>query len=476
MQNNLNELPDAYKMAIQQARSNLVDFSIATSPKYIPNWHHDLIAKELQHIEQHGARDYKILVVAVPPRHGKSQQISIDFPAWYLGKHPDEEIITSSYSAELVGDCGGKAGEKVNSQDYKVIFPDTILREDERARGRWRTLQGGSYTAVGVCGPITGRGAKVFVIDDPIKNREEAESLVQREKLYDWLTSVVMTRMEPNGVIVLVMTRWHMDDLVGRIEKHPELSKRSRVIRLPAMAENDEAKRKAGEALWQDRFSLKDLGDIKSAIGPYDWGALYQGVPILTENQEFKISYIKTIQEKDVQQKNCRRFLTIYTAMSKKKEADNTGFVDNRMDRDNFWYIRAWKKRIGPEELIESLFTLQGLYHYEKIGIEKTAYYEGLKPFLDGEQRKRHTFLPIVELEHRQVNKEIRIRGLIPRYASGSIFHIENECRDLEEEMLQFPLGRHDDVLDSLAYQLHLAENTGIILTEEQKGMLILKR
>lgn len=444
-------------MAVQRARKHLVDFEILTNPLYDPNWHHEIIGKELEHIEQFGDRDYKILIVTVPPRHGKSEQCSIDFPAWYLGRNPTKEIITASYSADLAQDFGGKARNKVGSEEYRTIFP-VRLSEDETAKAKWRTQEGGSYTAVGVGGPITGRGANVLLVDDPVKNREEAASEVYRNKTWDWFISTAFTRLEPNGVAILIMTRWHADDLAGRILAHPELAKRTKLIRFPALAEYDEPHRKKGTSLWRNRYPRKALLEIKSTIGPYEWSALYQGSPILTENQEFQPGWFRSITEEEVRMMNCRRFLTVDTAMSKKTSADYTGFVDNRVNKENFWHLRAWQVKIGPEELVDTLFTLHETNRYERIGIEKTTYTEGLKPYLDAEQRKRGRFLPIVELSHSQTAKEVRIRGLIPRYASGSVFHVEGECAALVDEMANFPVGVHDDVLDALAYQLQIAE------------------
>ena len=187
-------------MVVHQSRNNLVDFEIATNKNYEPNWHHDIIAKELEHIEAFGDRDYKILIITVPPRHGKSQQCSIDFPAWYLGRNPEGEIIISSYSADLAQEFGGKTREKVDSEEFKIIFPEVKLKEDEKSRGRWKTNKNGSYTAVGVGGSITGKGAKIFLIDDPVKNREEAESQVYQEKTWEWFTSTAFTRLSPGGV------------------------------------------------------------------------------------------------------------------------------------------------------------------------------------------------------------------------------------------------------------------------------------
>ena len=415
----------------------------------------------MEHIEKYGDRDYKILIVTVPPRCGKSQQCSIDFPAWFLGRNPDGEIITSSYSGELAQDFGTKAREKVDSQEFQTIFPEVFLKEDEQSRAKWRTNKGGSFISVGVGGSLTGRGTKVLLIDDATKNREEAESEIYRERIWNWFTSTAFTRLEPKGVCIIIATRWHMDDLIGRVLAHPELSKRTKVMRFPAIAEEDDEYRKSGEALWKGRYDLKELQEIKSTIGPYDWHSLYMATPILTEKQEFRPEWRKYITAKELEQKNTRKFLTVDTAMSKKAQADYTGFCDNSVDKEDFWHLRAWRKKLGAEELVDTIFSLHTTRKYEKIGIEKTAYTEGLKSYLDQEQRKRGMFLPLVELKHGGTAKEIRIRGLIPRYAAGSIFHVQGECTALEEEQMQFPMGTWDDCLDSCAYMLQIVTKSG---------------
>jgi phage terminase large subunit-like protein len=232
---------------------------------------------------------------------------------------------------------------------------------------------------------------------------------------------------------------------------------RTKVITLPAIAERDEPPyRSAGEPLWPTKYDHKALAEIKAAVGPYDWQALYQGSPILTENQEFKPHWIKRIAEVNVDAMSCRRFLTVDTAMSRKAQADFTGFCDNRVNRENFWHLKAWGMKLGPEELVDILFSLHKVHRYEVIGIEKTTYTQGLKPYLDSEQRKRNMFLPIVELSHNQTNKEVRIRGLIPIYASGSVYHIDGQCKELEEQMTHFPVNINDDVIDAVAYQLQV--------------------
>jgi phage terminase large subunit-like protein len=267
--------------------------------------------------------------------------------------------------------------------------------------------------------------------------------------------------------MVVMHTRWHLDDIIGRLTEGEDTKedwvyyedwlkgKRAKWVRLtlPAVASNDESYRKQGEALWPTQYSLTELADIQKTLGPYEWNSLYQQTPVDDSLREFKASWYKRIDEELVQMMNCRRFLTVDTALSKKVSSDNTGFCDNRVNSENFWHLKAWRVKLGPEELVDTLFTLHALNRYEKIGIEKTAYTDGLKPYLDEEQRKRGVFLPIVELKHNQTSKEVRIRALIPRYASGSIFHIRNECGHLETEQASFPVGAHDDVLDATAYQ-----------------------
>jgi hypothetical protein len=442
-------------MVEHQARKSLVDFSIATNRNYKPNWHHEIIADALERVER---GEIKRLMIFVPPRHGKSALASINFPAWYLGRNPTKEVITASYSSELAQDFGSKTRELVSDQIFSDIFGVT-LKQDEKAKAKWLTDQKGSYTSVGVGGAITGRGADILLIDDPFKNREEAESITIRNKVWDWYTSTAYTRLEKGGAVVLIMTRWNLDDLGGRLLKQMEEGGEAwEIIDFPAIANKDEKNRKAGEALWPQKYDLEALENIKRTIGIYDWTALYQQSPVLTENQEFRPDWIRERTQEEVNRLNTRNFLTIDTAISQRASADYTGLCDNAVDNQNFWNLRAWKMKITPGQLIDYLFTLYASRKYEKIGIEKTIYLTAIKPFIDEECRKRGIFLPIVELEHNQTQKETRIRGLIPRYETGSIYHIKGECRDLEEQLLTFPKCINDDVADATAYQLQLAQ------------------
>lgn len=433
----------------------MIDFSIYTDKKYAPIWLHEEIAKQLARVE---SGEIKRLMLFVPPRHGKSELGSIKFPAWYLGRHPEKEVITSSYSADLAQDFGYKTRNLVNSPEYAQVFK-TRLRDDSKSKAKWLTGEGGGYTSTGVGGAITGRGADLAVIDDPFKNREEAESKTIRDKVYNWYTSTLYTRLEKGGAIILILTRWHQDDLAGRLLKAMEAGgEQWEVVKFPAIATEDEFNRKQGEALWNDKYDLEALENIKKTIGAYDWSALYQQSPVSSETQEFKQDFWQYRTMDEVLALNTYRTLTIDTAISQKASADYTGLCLNFTDTENKWSFKAWKEKISPLELIDLMFNLYEQYRLDEIGVEKTIYLQVIQPFLEEEMRRRNRFLPIVELQHNSVQKETRIRSLLPRYESKSIYHITGHCTDLEEEEIQFPKGIHDDVLDAAAYQIQIAK------------------
>lgn len=452
------------------AKRHLKDFASYTYSGYLSNWHTDLICDALERVEK---GEIRFLFIEAPPRHSKSLHVSQLFPAWAVGRDKDADIIVSSYSGDLATTHGRETRNLMGTKKYQNVFK-TRLATDSTAKGKWNTDGKGAYNAVGVGGSTTGKGAKFFIIDDSIKDRKEAESEVIREGIWDWFRSVARTRLTPDGAMIVMQTRWHTDDLIGRLQEEDEwvdyfdylknglgTAKWVR-LRLPAVADRDEPYRKQDEALWATRYNLTELADIKRSLGPYEWTALYQQNPISSENQEFKRVWFKYITHTDLQEKQRfqkHRLLTVDTAVSEKNTADFTGFVDNIIDDNNDWYFRAWKKRLAPHILIEELFQLHMLNKYTRIGVEETIYLMVLKPFLDQEMQKREIYLPIVPLKHRSTQKEVRIRSLVPRYAGGGITHVEGECDELEFELLSFPNGKHDDVADAAAYQTQMLED-----------------
>lgn len=458
---NLKSMPPEAKSALaelarrERCRRSLIEFAKRMLPSYKDNWHHRLIAEKLEEVDRGLCRR---LIIAMPPRAGKSELVSAMFPSWYLGRHPEREVMLTSYSTDLASSFGRRTRNIVVSEEFTSVF-GRIMAEDSQSANKWHTVANGGLIALGVGAGATGRGASCLIIDDPIKNREEAESLTMRSRAYDWFTSTAYTRLSPAGAIVLVATRWHEDDLTGRLlEQMKAGGEKWEVLSFPAIAETDEEHRRQGEALWPERYGLEDYKRTRDTIGPYDWSALYQQSPIDSASQEFRPEMFKTRPYSEVEAMMTNRFLSIDTAISQAASADYTGFCENMVDQQNNWNLRAWHERMTPLELIDRLFALHATRRYTKIGIEKGIYAMTLKPFLDDEMKRRNVFLPIFELDHRQQGKELRIRGLLPRYAAGAVYHVEGECAALEDELLRFPKGRHDDVADAAAYQNQLAE------------------
>lgn len=418
--------------------------------------------QNIPEIAQFGIKDitaYDVLCLDFPPRHGKSEQVSVRLPPWFLGRFPTKEIITASYSGELAQDFGSKARDVVRSNEYKNVF-DIELAEDSKAKDHWLTKQGGGYTATGIGGSVTGKGADIFVVDDPHKDRKEAESKVMRDAVWSFYTSVAETRMSPNGKKIVIQTRWHDDDLIGRIlkrEKEDPESDRVLHINFPAIAKKQEKFREIGEALWPQRWDLTKLLKKKANIGSREFNALYQGDPIDDDSSYFKRKDFRYITEQELEKKRTLRFLTIDSALTKKDDNCPTGFVDNRVDWENFWHIKAWRKWMSPKELMDEIFVLHQLFKYDHIGVEETLFSMALQEFYEIEMRRRNVFLPLTYISHNNTSKDIRVRGVAPRYESHSVYHIAGGCDDLEEELVRWPSGEFRDLADALAHQKDFA-------------------
>lgn len=466
-------------MAEKVARDSLRDFCVVTDVRYDPQWFHDAIATILQGVYERVKRgESPRIMITMPPRHGKSEIATKKFPAWVLGKSPEFPIITSTYSQDLSTKFGQGTRDIINNSNYQKIFT-TKLRQDTKAKASWMTEAGGGYEAVGVGGAITGKGFKIGIIDDPFKNDEEAESEVVRENIWNWYITTFYTRQEGNAAIILINTRWHDDDLSGRLlteqkrceDEGLEDYDKWELVNFPAFAERDDENRKEGDPLWADKFPTEQLNRTKKTLGPYKWSALYQQNPVDEESQEFKSLWFKYRTIDEIARMNTRKFLTIDPASAMRGKSDNIGVVLNFVDRENKWNFMSWKLRMNGPELIDFMFKIHNEYGFEKVGIEEGVYQQVIKPYLDIEMRKRNTFFVVVELKHQQQAKVLRIRGLMPYYSSGTIFHLTGMCNDLEEEQVRFPKGAHDDVVDAAAYQIQLAE-TPIISEVKQSEPL----
>lgn len=267
-------------LARRRARDSLMGFTRYTNPRYQVAWHNERIAYRLDQVMRGEIR--RLLIVA-PPRHGKTELASRRFPAYYLGKHPDHDIISCSYGQDLSLDFSRDVRLIVKEREYQNVFPGVMMAPDSQAANRWHVasrdpvtgkMRYGGYVAAGIGTAITGRGAHLLNIDDPVKGRKEAESEGERRSAWEWYRSVAYTRLMPGAAIVLTLTRWHLEDLAGMILTNAEEEDHEKwtIEHLPALNEQN-------EALWPERYPKEVLDQIRATLGPYDWNALYMGNP-----------------------------------------------------------------------------------------------------------------------------------------------------------------------------------------------------
>ena len=289
------------------ATRHLLDFTAYTKSDYQTNWHH---AVKADYIERWIDGEIDRLIICEPPRHGKSEQVSRRTPAFIYGKNPDASIIACSYGAALAARMNRDVQRIIDSPQYRNVFPETTLYgKNIRSVADGSYLRNsdifeivghkGVYVAAGVGGAITGMGCLYGLIDDPFKNRAEANSPTYRENVWEWYTSTFYTRLEKAGGILLTVTRWHEDDLVGRLlnqAKEDANADQWVVVKFPAIAEGElmpEDPRAPGEALWPEKYNLERLLKIKAAIGSYEWSALYQQNPSPAEGGIIKREWWK---------------------------------------------------------------------------------------------------------------------------------------------------------------------------------------
>lgn len=439
-------------------RDSLRNFSILTDRDYRPAWLHDDIAEKLEAVER---GEIKRLIIEVPPRHGKTQLATMNFPAWYLGRHPDKEIIVSAYSEGLAQDFGSKTRDIVSSDEFRAIFPTIGLKADTQSKVKWATAEGGSYTSVGIGGALTGRGADLLIIDDPIKNREEAESEVIRKKIWDWYTSTARTRLEKGAAVIVIMTRWHLFDLVGLlIEAEGTGGEKWHRVTYPAISTHQEAYRAPGEALWPEKYDVQALNAIRNTVGERDWLALFQQTPVASDSQDFRQEFFRYFEQADADKLQLDYYTGVDLAISQKDAADNVVIrtVGKERNKPNIYLIEETAGKLDPTATIEAIFMHYEKYKSIRIGIETVAYQQALVHFLQEEQRRRNVYFNIQEIRS-TAQKEIRIRSLVPMYKAGVVFHRHSD-KALESELLQFPQGKHDDRIDALQFAVQLTAPT----------------
>lgn len=438
------ELADvaAELLARRSARSHLLPFVGYTHPSWQSGAHHARICEELEAVER---GDVRRLAIFAPPRHSKSELASRRFPAWYMGRHPGRQIITASYNAEIATDVGRDVRNLIASEDYRRLFPAVALAADSSAAGRWHTSAGGIYIAAGVGGTITGRGAHVAIIDDPIKNREEADSRTVRDAIWKWYTSTFYTRLMPGGAIVLMLTRWHEDDLAARALQ----SESWRVVELPAIVGDGENE----AALWPDWYPLETLRHTRSVIPDRDWQALYQQRPTSDAGNYIKREWIKRYVTAPAK---LNIYLASDYAVAAAREGADPDYTEHGVfgvdSDDNVHVLDWWHGQTAPDVWIEALLDLINKWRPTVVFGEGGVIRRAVEPFLTKRMRERRVYARMEWLVSMS-DKEARGRAFQARASMGKVLWPQSStwADRVIEQCLAFPGVKHDDGFDAMS-------------------------
>jgi len=399
------------------------------------------------------------LIVNMPPRHGKSTLVSRYFPAWYTGLFPDRRVLLASYESNFAASWGLAAKDEAERLGAPLF--GVRVRRDVSASSNWkyRGHEGGMSTA-GVGGPFTGKGGHVLIVDDPIKNPEEARSPARRQQIWDWFLAVALTRLEPQGVVIVIQTRWHEDDLTGRILKefrHEDL----KVLSFPAVAEEgDPLGRARGEVLCPERFDGEALAGIRKSLGSYWFSALYQQRPRPEEGNVFKETWFPrfTGEPPGVL---LRRTQVLDSAHKTRKENDYSCVATLDMTDTGTYLRHVWRDKVPYPDLKRKA---QGLF--ADWGAHELCIEDKDAGAMLIQELQRETLLPVIPIQTDK-DKVARAHAATPLCEAGRVFlPNDGEAPWLGEflsELLAFPNAEHDDQVDAFVHGLNRLKEVGSV-------------
>lgn len=448
----------------RKAQTSLLDAIRFNNLDYTAKDFHKFICKKLDaFIDKPGL---KRLMLFMPPQHGKSEIASRHFPAYVLGRYPNTKIAAASYSIDLARSFNRDVQRIIDSTYYKDLFPNTKLNSKNvasDAKGSYlRNTEEfeivnykGYYKSVGVMGGLSGRSVDLAIIDDPVKDALEANSPTFRNRVWEWYINVLETRLHNNSKVVLIMTRWHEDDLAGRLlANQPE---KWEVIRIPAIRDNNETydgdKRKIGAPLWAEKHSLEKLLNIKS-LSARSFEALYQQNPTIEDGDKIKRDWFEYIHEKELPT-GLIYDLWIDGAYTKSTANDPSGLIIcGYSERFNKLYIKHAHSAFmeTPEfiKFVKEYASLHGLDHRSRVFFEPKATGLSVIPLINQQTR-----LNAVKIKGAlvQQGKEARISTAAPKYESGKIIHVRGNWNEqYEAQLTGFPNAKHDEYVDLIGY------------------------
>lgn len=470
---------------ITLARNSLLGFIKYTKPDYKAGWFHKELCAVLDgFLLDVLAEKSPRLIVCVPPRHGKTEIISKRFPAYLLGRCPDMDIIACSYSAELAGQINREVQRIIDSPEYSALFPGTSLYgRNVRTAAQGSYVRNsdlfeivghaGRYRSAGVGGGITGQGGRILLCDDPIRGQEDADSATIRQTIWNWFTSTFYTRCAPGGGVIIVMTRWHHADIVGKLLEMQASGAIEgwQVINYPAIAEHDEKHRKAGEALHPARWPLHVLMERKATIGGRAWQSLYQQRPTAEEGAIFKRQWLRFWTPANLPSDFDQCLSSWDLAFTGKETSDFcVGTIWGKRGAD-FYLLDMERGRFDFPQVIER-FQMMHQKHPQASRklVEAAANGEALIATL---KHKLGGIIPI----RPDGSKVARAWAVTAAFEGGNVYlpdpalypWVNDVCQELE----MFPNAAHDDIVDSITQAInYLNKKPGFRVTPELAAQL----
>lgn len=451
------------RYSIKMAQTDPIKFAKQVYPGFKVGPHHRKLAKIFEAVLR---GEKKRVIINIAPRMGKSEFSSYLFPAYFLGRFPEKKIIMATHTASLSEDFGRRVRNLLESEEYHAVFPDTVVADDQKAAGKWSTGAGGQYFAVGVGGNIAGRGADLFVIDDPHSEQDmKANSRLAFDNAWSWFQQGPLQRLMPNGAIIVVMTRWSLIDLTGRLIdfgiKNPDADPWE-IVELPAILNEDTEDEKS---LWPEQWPLDQLKAKKIAMDPRYWNAQYMQQP--TSDVSATISRkMWNIWEKD-DPPQCDYIIQSWdTAFETKTTSDYSacttwGVWYNEADGNSphLILLDAFKDRMAFPELKQIAMKHYKEWQPDAFVVEKKA---AGAPLI---QELRRMGIPVQEFTPSRGNDKIaRLNAISDLFASGKVWAPDTRwAKEVIEEVASFPVGEHDDYVDTVSQALLRYRQGGFI-------------